>query len=195
MATSTDMGLHVQTAISGLIGTARLVDEALLGKRRHLNEQVAQHTGPFAVAMQRLGAIANGGEIQDLEAARKDLLFMFSLMHLQGGAFYDSMSEVLFAAHLRCADLITRAEAEALLGEHKIWLRLDAACGDLHLVVRSGEEKEWRGYDATYLGEPHECYEVRYAGYEVRAVRDKREKQAEAMKRWKADQQAAQAAS
>lgn len=190
MATNTNMELHTSTAISGLIYAAKQIDQALVGKPRHLNAQQAEHSGPFALTMRRLGAIAGGGDIDDLEAARSDLLFAFPFLYHLGGGFYDSMAEVLFAAHLRCADLITPVEAKALMGSYEYWLHLEAVRGHLHLLVKTPEEHDWRVYDSTYLGEPGDWYEMRYAGYEVRAVHARYEKQKEDLERWKAERQA-----
>lgn len=193
MTKHSDLTSFATTAIAGLIVAAGQIDQALFGQERHLNARVAEQTGPFAQAVRRLCTIAEGGPIEDLDAARGDLLLAFPQMRHLSGLYYAALQEVLFAAHLRCADLITLAEAEEIMGPHTGWLKLEAALGHIHLLVRS-HEQAWQGYDATYLGEPGTWYEVRYAGYEIRAVRAKHDRQAEARSRMKAQQEAGSAA-
>ena len=79
-----------------------------------------------------------------------------------------------------------------MLGTYAGWLGLEAALGHIHPIVRA-EGQEWQGHDATYLGEPGEWYDVRYAGYEVRAILAKHTQQAEDVSRWRAEQAAREA--
>jgi hypothetical protein len=178
MTQRTEMKQCASLAIHGLMDAADRIDQALLGEKRSLNAHSAERTGPFAQAMYRLAAIADGAAIEDIEAVRADLLFTFPLMRALCGGFYTATQKVLFAAHLRCADLLTREQAEAILGEHKVWLDLAVRQGHIHPLVRT-DDQEWRGYDATYLGLPDEWYEVRYARYEIQALRAQYDKERE----------------
>ena len=162
-----DTHLKVDTAIHGLMYVADIIDNALLGEKRHLDAQRSEYHGPFALALNRVAEIADGAPIPDAEKARDDLLFLFGLLHHLPGGFYSLMWDVLARAHELLADMITEQEAKAMMGKHAHWLNLDARLGHIHLL----EERDgaFHSYDATFLGEP--LGEVRYARYELEARR------------------------
>jgi hypothetical protein len=157
--------MHANTARFGLEYVADAIDQALLGEKRPLDTRQSEQ-GPFAQALNRVAEIADGAPTRDLEAARADLLFLFSLLrHLQG-SFYSSLWDILSRAHVILADVITEDEAKALLGEHAGWLDLDAALGHIH-PLKEQEDGTLCAYDSTFLGKPFGT--VKYARHEIEA--------------------------
>jgi len=155
---------HVNAAIHGLMYVADQIDLALLGEKRQMNAQQAERHGPFALALGRMGEIADGAAIEDIDAARADLQFCFTMLKHLGGGFYSALWDVVGRAHEILADQIPLQEAEAILGDHAHWLSLDATLGHIHLLEKK-EDGTFRAYDATFLGKPLD--EVRYDRSEI----------------------------
>lgn len=156
----------VSTAIHGLIYAADQIDQALLGEKRPMNAQQAERHGPFALALHRLAEIVDGTTIEDIEAARADLQLCFPMLRHLGGGFYSALWEILGRAHELLADPITEKEAQAILGKHNHWLKLDATLGHIHLLELKDDGK-FHAYDATFLGRP--LNEFRYDRGEIEA--------------------------
>ena len=166
-----EMKVHVHTAIAGLMYSGGLIDQALLGEKRGYH-QVKAHNGPFAQALSRVAEIADGADITDIAATRKDMLFLFDTLRYLRGGFYSSLWEILTPVHERAADLITPKEAEALAGKNYLSsLSLDARLGHLHPIEK--QDGKWHTVDATFLGMP--LGEFWYARYEVEAVKAERD--------------------
>jgi len=162
-----DTELNMRTALSGLMYEADLIDEALLGKKRHLDARRCEELGPFALALRRIADLADGKPPLDVEAARSDLLFLWPMLHYLHGGFSSALWSILSRAHELVADRISEQEALVLLGEegYSVRLDLDSRLGHLHPF----EEREdgFRTYGATYLERPAGA--VSYARYEVEA--------------------------
>ena len=154
---------RVNSAIHGLMYEAEKIDKALIGEKRYLDAQKSEHRGPFALALNRVAEIADGAPVQDIEAARADMLFLFGMLHHLRGGFYSAMWEVISIAHEILADMITQREATRLMGEYADWLDLDTRLGNVHPFEET--DGKFRAYDATFLGKPPS--EIRYARYEV----------------------------
>lgn len=153
--------LHLSTAITGLVYSGDRIGEALLGETRGYDTSRSQN-GPFARALTRMAEIADGGEITDLEAARKDMLYLFGLLPLLQGGFYDSAWRILGPAHARVADRIPADFAEAILGVgSEYMLDIEVKLGHLHRFDEQDPETE--------------RYSYQYAAYEVKALRAKRD--------------------
>ncbi|MBO0790281.1 MAG: hypothetical protein J2P36_04955 [Ktedonobacteraceae bacterium] len=158
---------NIDLAITGLMFVSKTIDKALLGKDRGLNARICESEGPFALALNRIGEIADGGPVEDKEVAQADLLFLFPFLHLLRGGFYSAMWEVLAPAHDRLVDLLTKKEAEELLGEeHAPFLDLDARLGHIHPSEKGVDDGKWHVYDRTYL---KEMGAQRYAKHEIEA--------------------------
>jgi hypothetical protein len=122
--------------------------------------------GPFAQAINSIAEIADGAPVPDIEKARNDLMFLFSLQHHLKGGFYEAMWNILARTHEILADVITEQEAKAMMGEEACWLDLDAPLGHIHPLEKQ-EDGTFHTYDATYLRRP--LGEIRYARYELLA--------------------------
>lgn len=158
--------LHFNTAISGLAYAADQLDLALLGEKRHLNDQQIRN-GPYSSKLKAIAEIADGASITDLDGARDDLLYLFGFLHYLKGGFYSALWDILSPAHLLLAEKLTPQEAQAILGDHAYWLSLDARLGHIHPIVQ--DENEYKTYDATFLGDPPEYHTVFYARHEIEA--------------------------
>lgn len=182
------MASYAERAISSMRDTVDKLNSVVYGKKQS-SAQALEHVDTFDMVIRRLAAIAEGDAIADLQAARRDLQYAFSLLHhLRGG--YPDMWTVLTQAQLRCADLITQEEAEEILGPYKMWLRLDARSGLIHLYVQTSSCQSWEAYNATYLDYPDpDCYKVRYVGYEIRDRRVEQDRQEADLAKWRKRQE------
>ena len=146
--TKEETQLHINTTISGFLYARDAIDQALRGEKREWKDPSEQHE-PLALILASIGEIVDGVPVQDIEAARRDLLFAFELLHHLRGGFYSTLWELLARAHERVADLITTQEAKTLLGEHAFWLGLDARLGHIHPLEK--REGVFHTYDAMFL--------------------------------------------
>ncbi len=157
--------LDANIALQGLLFVADVIDEALFGEKRQMNIEKAK-LGPFVETLARVGDIADGESVPNIEGARVDLLFLFKFLHHLQGQFYSSLWRIVASAHEKVADVIAESEARALLEQHGLWLHLDAKLGHIHCLEE--DESGLHTYDATFLGMPP-LGKVWYAKYEIEA--------------------------
>lgn len=174
--------LNVNTAIHGLMYAAELIDQALLGEKRHLDARKSESEGPFAITLSSIAEIADGAPIEDRDKAQADLQFLWEQIHHLKGGFYSALWDILARAHVKIAELITVEEAKSVLGDQAFWLSLDGRLGHLHPLVKGENDLSFRTYDSTYLGDPDDYEEVCYAKHEIEESKRRHDAQRSAAK-------------